>query len=257
MDISLTARLLKYSPADVQTTTYVVEYAKKNFVGEDVFAYIDQQLAESPTQQEIAGVILEGYKPIDRTKENAMYRRAGNLARTSLSSKGKKKAEAQDKSAKIVTAISSQKERERFAKMGDEKARSNYKEETEIEEGLKNARKNVGADKCWDGYVAKGTKMKNGKEVPNCVPANEEWMWDVADELAEEFDLLTDEDLEDLIIEALVDLDDEEMLQEAVSTFEGLEMLSEDYYDSAVKASKAASKTPEARAGRRACVYSV
>ena len=36
-------------------------------------------------------------------------------------------------------------------------------------EGLKQARKNVGADTCWDGYKAKGTKKKNGKEVPNCV----------------------------------------------------------------------------------------
>ena len=60
-----------------------------------------------------------------------MYRRAGNLARTSLSSKGKKKEEAQDKSSKIVSAISRQKENERFAKMGDEKARDNYKEEVE------------------------------------------------------------------------------------------------------------------------------
>jgi hypothetical protein len=27
---------------------------------------------------------------------------------------------------------------------------------------------------CWDGYKQVGTKMKNGKSVPNCVPANEE-----------------------------------------------------------------------------------
>ena len=39
-----------------------------------------------------------------------------------------------------------------------------------IEEGLKQARKNVGASKCWPGKVARGTKMKNGREVPNCVP---------------------------------------------------------------------------------------
>ena len=75
--------------------------------------------------------VEEGYKPIEKKKEAAMYRRAGNLARTSLSSKGKKKEEAQTKSAKIVSAISSQKERERFAKMGDEKARDNYKEEVQ------------------------------------------------------------------------------------------------------------------------------
>ncbi len=36
-------------------------------------------------------------------------------------------------------------------------------------EGLKQARKNVGASTCWDGYKAKGTKKKGGKEVPNCV----------------------------------------------------------------------------------------
>ena len=28
-------------------------------------------------------------------------------------------------------------------------------------------------DPCWDGYVQVGTKMKNGKEVPNCVPMEE------------------------------------------------------------------------------------
>lgn len=43
-----------------------------------------------------------------------------------------------------------------------------------IHEGMKAARDNVGASTCWKGYVAKGTKKKNGKEVPNCVPANEE-----------------------------------------------------------------------------------
>lgn len=25
-------------------------------------------------------------------------------------------------------------------------------------------------DPCWDGFVQLGTKTKNGKEVPNCVP---------------------------------------------------------------------------------------
>ena len=55
--------------------------------------------------------VEEGYKPIDKDKENKMYRRAGNLARTSLSSKGKKKLDSASKSAKIVSAISRQKEK--------------------------------------------------------------------------------------------------------------------------------------------------
>lgn len=28
-------------------------------------------------------------------------------------------------------------------------------------------------EKCWDGYKAVGSKIKNGKRVPNCVPINE------------------------------------------------------------------------------------
>ena len=47
------------------------------------------------------------------------------------------------------------------------------KEEETVDEGLKQARKNVGASTCWDGYTAKGTKKKNGKEVPNCVKEEE------------------------------------------------------------------------------------
>ena len=39
-----------------------------------------------------------------------------------------------------------------------------------IDEGsMKQARANVGASTCWKGYKAKGTKMKGGKSVPNCV----------------------------------------------------------------------------------------
>ena len=78
--------------------------------------------------QEIESVIEEGYKEIDKKKETAMYRRAGNLSREALS-KGmntKEGSKAQDKSGKIVSAISRQKEKERFSKMADIKARSNY-----------------------------------------------------------------------------------------------------------------------------------
>ena len=42
-----------------------------------------------------------------------------------------------------------------------------------FEGSMKQARKNVGADKCWDGYKAKGTKNKGGKVVPNCVKEEE------------------------------------------------------------------------------------
>ena len=51
------------------------------------------------------------------------------------------------------------------AKKGDK----SYPKTLDIGEGMKTARKNVGADSCWKGYTADGTKKKDGKEVPNCV----------------------------------------------------------------------------------------
>ena len=93
-----------------------------------------EQVSSQETQE-------EGYKPIDKKKENAMYRRAGNLARTSLSSRGKEKEEAQKKSSKIVSAITKQKEDERFERIGkDPKHQNNYKEEIEIDEASYSAK---------------------------------------------------------------------------------------------------------------------
>ena len=50
-----------------------------------------------------------------------------------------------------------------------------YPKTLDIEEGLKRARKNVGASKCWSGKKVGNppTKIKGGKEVPNCVPIKE------------------------------------------------------------------------------------
>jgi len=87
--------------------------------------------------EEIGGQLIEmieveeGYQEIDREKETKMYRRAGNLARTSLSSKGKEKEDARNKSAKIVSAITRQKENERFNRIGQSPA---HNEEFEIDE---------------------------------------------------------------------------------------------------------------------------
>jgi hypothetical protein len=58
---------------------------------------------------------------------------------------------------------------EKPAKKGDK----DYPKTLNVE-GLEQAKKNVGADSCWDGYKAKGTKKKGGKEVPNCVKEGDE-----------------------------------------------------------------------------------
>ena len=53
--------------------------------------------------------------------------------------------------------------------------------ETKVVESMKQARKNVGASTCWKGYKAKGTKMKGGKKVPNCVKEFAEWRKEVTE----------------------------------------------------------------------------
>jgi Domain of unknown function (DUF6321) len=39
---------------------------------------------------------------------------------------------------------------------------------------VKEAKKMKGEDPCWKGYEMVGKKMKDGKEVPNCVPVKED-----------------------------------------------------------------------------------
>ena len=72
------------------------------------------------------------------------------------------------------------------------------KEEVEVvdEGSMKQARKNVGASTCWDGYKAKGTKTKNGRQVPNCVKEEElsDWRKDILSE--EGYDRMRDRKLE-------------------------------------------------------------
>ena len=75
-------------------------------------------------------------------------------------------------------------------------------EKNEVVESMKQARKNVGASKCWKGYKAQGTKTKDGKVVPNCVKEEVEQYVDFLidegydcseltwDEISEEYDSL-------------------------------------------------------------------
>ena len=124
----------------------------KNSLNDISKIYLDKVASQETTE--------EGYKEIDRSKENRMYRRAGNLARTGLAAKGKKKEDALNKSNKIVSAISRQKEKERFAKMGDEKARDNYKE------GLGEAKEDdVRDSKMVKAGISKDTRDRVKKEI--------------------------------------------------------------------------------------------
>jgi len=69
---------------------------------------------------------------------------------------------------------------------------------------------------CWTGYTAVGMKMKNGRKVPNCVPEEVEQLFDVIEEMVEDFALEFNIDPE-LIWEELESLTDEELIEESAA----------------------------------------
>lgn len=245
----------------------------KNPLNDISKVYLDKVASKETTE--------EGYKEIDRSKENKMYRRAGNLARTGLASKGKKKEDALDKSNKIVSAISRQKEKERFAKMGDEKARDNYKEgldpvgkedgdinndgkKDKTDKYLMNRRKKIGkaiaakeefsdwrADLQEQGLIEvmdetetdkpiKEKKVNNKVKInPKLGEAIEEIGGSLIEEIEDhEFDEIVQSVYDELIEEGYSEEDVEDAIEFALT--EQLNEVSDSYYDSAVKSSKAA-----------------
>ena len=133
-----------------------------------------------PVGKEDGDVDNDGDK--DASDSYLMNRRRAVAKAMGKSVKKEETEELEEKKGLYANIHAKRKRGEAPAKPGDEDypakdafkkaAKTAKKEEVELEEkkgSLKQARKNVGADTCWDGYKAKGTKMKNGRSVPNCV----------------------------------------------------------------------------------------
>ena len=68
---------------------------------------------------------------------------------------------------------------------------------------------------CWDGYEQIGTKMKNGKKVPNCVPLSQELSKDLEHFISLGEDI--DEDVWEAIDEQDVDYENDDKLTEIIN----------------------------------------
>lgn len=63
-----------------------------------------------------------------------------------------------------------------FDKILDRNTRyESFGEWMEFEQLIAEVNKRDEDDPCWEGYTQVGTKMKDGKKVPNCVPIEESW----------------------------------------------------------------------------------
>jgi hypothetical protein len=69
---------------------------------------------------------------------------------------------------------------------------------------------------CWKGYTAVGTKEKNGRTVPNCVPEEIEHLFDVIEEMVESAAIEFNIDVE-LLWERLESVSDEELIEESAA----------------------------------------
>lgn len=135
--------------ADGNTFAEVIDLIQPEEIGEAHSDWKASGVYQGPDRKEYVKQLLAKRKA---KKEGKKVEEQSNLG------EGKKKGLWDNIHAK-------RKRGEKPAKPGDK----DYPETLDIGEGMKAARKNVGADKCWDGYKAKGTKKKDGKEVPNCV----------------------------------------------------------------------------------------
>ena len=163
----------------VKNTITINPDIKETIVGKIYAAYNDRYLTEKKAKKDYDGdgKVESGAKEYRGVIHNKIQQKKGG------------KADGQDtssvKEAMIVTNADKKGNTPAYqgyksGKKGKDgkpmyKAADHMKEGTleEKKGSLKQARKNVGASTCWDGYKAKGTKMKNGRSVPNCVKEEE------------------------------------------------------------------------------------
>jgi len=187
------------------------KYIYENVPVEDLEIVIAEAHEHFDNYEKNAEVLGEGKKELPKNK---MFRKMGNLGRDIVSqhTSDEDRQKKYDRQKKITKAFN----------------KATNEEVEEFEEGMKAARDNVGADTCWDGYEAKGTKKKGGKEVPNCV--KKEDLIALSDEelelIGEEIDALTDEELVDFMEEIIL-----EMVEEGDDLEELVEHIIEDEFE--------------------------
>ena len=164
----------------VKNTITINPDIKETIVGKIYAAYNERYLTEKKAKKDYDGdgKVESGAKEYRGVIHNKIQKARGGKADGQDTSSVKETYTVTNADKKGNTpAYQGFKAGKKNAKTGKPlyKAADHMKEEESIEEGsLKQARKNVGASKCWDGKKIGNppTKMKGGKSVPNCVPEN-------------------------------------------------------------------------------------
>ena len=149
-----------YSEKEIQENQ-----APKPSVIDKYFKVVEQELAESQTQKATKTKELA-----ERVSEQMLYGKNRTINKNL--SRAKNPPENISQMAKHGASSQLQKEQYTYKDIA-ELARQGMSDEDiaerlgfDINEGLKDPKDNP----CWKGYKPVGTKKKNGKTVPNCVP---------------------------------------------------------------------------------------
>ena len=158
----------------VKNTITINPDIKETIVGKIYAAYNDRYLAEKKAKKDYDGdgKVESGAKEYRGVIHNKIQQKRGGKADDQDTSSVKEgMATPESGTGKYyVEGKPTKKQLEVRAQQAKNKAAS---DRGRMAESLKQARKNVGASTCWDGYTAKGTKKKGGKVVPNCVKEEE------------------------------------------------------------------------------------
>ena len=154
----------------VKNTITINPDIKETIVGKIYAAYNDRYLAEKKAKKDYDGdgKVESGAKEYRGVIHNKIQQKRGGKADGKDTSSVKEgMATPESGTGKYyVEGKPTKKQLEVRAQQAKNKAAS---DRGRMAESLKQARKNVGASTCWDGYTAKGTKKKGVKVVPNCV----------------------------------------------------------------------------------------
>ena len=177
LDIKVSAALMGFSLLEQRTILDCVKEGKQASTARLRSAVTQvEEIIDSHEE------VVEGYAgfPIEKdliTKNKGKFKDDRNIGRV-ISQGGQSMVITGKKSDGRYSVIG--KKGEKTAKAPEDIGLNMQREHIDIDdlhnqmvEGMKAARKNVGASTCWDGYKAKGTKKKGGKEVPNCVKEEE------------------------------------------------------------------------------------
>ncbi len=228
------------------------EWIYENVPVEELEILISEKHEHFANYDKNAEVLGEGEKPLPKNK---MFRKMGNLGRDIVSKHTsdedrQKKYDRQKKMTRVFNKANEEVEQVDENRAAA-RAAGGYKDDSKKQPDPSKAGFTGIGNMSIDQIRKMSARIEKEKAKKEAFAFSEE-DFEELDLFGEEIDAMTDEELIDMMEELIIETaEDDQDLIEICEHLEGIEVLSEDYYASAVKASKEAAKKPEVKAANR------